>query len=436
MLIATGAAMSAADLPAWPFAAAMFTGLLAASFFFSGTETAFFSLQDRDRKRYAEGETATDHRIDAMLSKKTGLITTILMGNEFVNVTFSSLAAGIVAVLVPAYPWVNVLIVPPILVLFSEITPKIIAFRYNRAWAELAVWPLTLVYWVFAPLRLAFTAVVHLIARLFGVTDDVAPSEMREEEFLVRIEQATEQGIVKQDERDFIASVFELDDVPVARLMTPRPDIFSLPLDTSWRDLLAGCQESGYSRVPIWEENPDNVVGVLLVKDLLRHRRHPITDPDALRGLLVPPVFVPATRSAAEMMRDMIRRRIHMAFVVDEHGTIIGLISLDDLIVELVGELGDEDEDEGAPEAIEVTEGVFTVDGSVDIDDFADETNLELPEGDYHTVGGFVFHTLGRVPEPGDVCEIEGHVIEVLEMDGRRVARIRVRRVEPAAGVG
>lgn len=431
---ANAEAMDPADLPPLPVALMVFGALLSLSFFFSGTETAFFSLQDRDRRRYAEGETLTDRRIDALLEKRTGLITTILMGNEFVNVTFSSFSAALVALLFPGYPWVNVFIAVPVLVLFSEITPKIIAYRFNRSWAAIAVWPITAIYWIFIPLRLGFTLIVTGLSRLFGVTEDQGPAEIREEEFLVRVEQAAERGVVGGDEHAFIQAVFELDDVAVSRLMTPRPDMFSLALDTPWPALLAACQEAGYSRVPVYEDDPDNVVGVLLVKDLLRHRRRPLSSPEALRKLLVPPVFVPGTRSASEMMRDMIRRRIHMAFVVDEHGTIIGLVSLDDLIVELVGELGDEDDD-STSHSIEQHDGSIAVDGALDIDDFREETNITIPEGEYHTVGGFVFHTLGRIPEPGDTCDGDGHRFEVTEMDGRRVSRVRVRPV-PAGEAG
>lgn len=432
--LANAEAMDPADLPPLPVALMVFGALLALSFFFSGTETAFFSLQDRDRRRYAEGETLTDRRIDALLEKRTGLITTILMGNEFVNVTFSSFSAALVALLFPEYPWVNVFIAVPVLVLFSEITPKIIAYRFNRSWAAIAVWPITAIYWILIPLRLGFTLIVTALSRLFGVTEAHGPAEIREEEFLVRVEQAAERGVVGGDEHAFIQAVFELDDVAVSRLMTPRPDMFSLALDTPWTALLAACQEAGYSRVPVYEDDPDNVVGVLLVKDLLRHRRRPLTSPEALRGLLVPPVFVPGTRSASEMMRDMIRRRIHMAFVVDEHGTIIGLVSLDDLIVELVGELGDEDDD-STSHSIEQHDGSIAVDGALDIDDFREETDITIPEGEYHTVGGFVFHTLGRIPEPGDTCDADGHRFEVTEMDGRRVSRVRVRPV-PAGEAG
>lgn len=427
--------VDAGDLPPLSTFIPIFAALFATSFFFSGTETAFFSLQDRDRRHYAEAETATERRVHGLLEHKTGLITTILMGNELANVGVATLSAALLALLFPRLPWLNLVVIPPLLVLLSEITPKIIAYRHNRTWAEYVVWPVTAIYLLLTPLRLLVVGFVSLLARLFGVNGEPEEAMLHEEEFLVRVGQAAEQGVVEQDEQAFIAAVFELDDVPVSRLMTPRPDIFSLPLDMPWAELLSACQEAGYSRVPIWEGNPDNVVGVLLIRDLLRHRRGRPPTPDALRAMLIAPVFVPLTRQASEMMREMIRRRIHMAFVVDEHGTITGLVSLDDLIVELVGELGDEDDDtDGVP--IEHTEGVLTVDGAVDIDDFAEQTGVTIPEGEYHTIGGYVFHTLGRIPVAGDAVVNDGHRYEVLEMDGRRVSRVRVRPVAEAPEAG
>jgi CBS domain containing-hemolysin-like protein len=223
-----------------------------------------------------------------------------------------------------------------------------------------------------------------------------------------------------------IEAVFELDDVPVNRLMTPRPDIFSLPIDLPWDELLAQCHDARYSRVPIWEDDPDNILGVLLIKDLLRYRRHK-PDLTALRKLLLSPVWVPGTKPASEMMREMITRRLHIAFVADEHGSLVGLISLDDLIVELVGELGEEDDDETADVDVEGN-GTVTANGGVDIEDFVDSTGIEVPEGDYHTLGGFVFHTLGRVPRTGDAFDANGARYEVLQMDGRRVSLVRIHR--------
>jgi putative hemolysin len=408
--------------------AAMFVGLFAASFFFSGSETAFFSLQERERRRIEEGDSLTDQRIHSMLQRRTSLITTILVGNETANVLISATAAGLFAVFAPDKPWLTVLVVTPALVLLSEITPKVLAYRYNVWWASLAVWPLTALYFAVTPVRWVIDALVKLIAWALHTPLSEKNAQLGAAEFLVLVEQSTHQGVVHADARDIIEAVFELDDVPVSRVMTPRPDIFSLSIDTPWPRLVAACQEARYSRVPVWEDHPDNIIGVLLTKDLLRHRRQPPSSKDALRELLVPPMFVPATRAVSEMMREMITRRVHIGFVADEHGTLMGIVSLDDLIVELVGEIGDNDDAPPPPE-IEVSERGWVVQGWLDVDDFAEHTEVSLPSGGWHTVAGFVFHTLGRIPREGDAFDADNHRFTVQKMDGRRVAVVRVEPV-------
>ncbi len=421
---AVGAASPLEALGGWTGVTLVFAALFTLSFFFSGSETAFFSLQDLDRRRISEGETSLDRRAHALLQRRPALITTLLMGNETVNIAISTTAAGIVATLFPGRPWVTVAVVTPLLVLLSEITPKVLAFRYARDWARYAAWPLTLVSVALALPRMIVVAIVAGLARLFGVTSDPQQAGIKEEEFLVLVGRGAEEGVVGASERDIIEAVFELDDLPVSRLMTPKPDIFSLPLSTPWEDLLAACQDTRFSRVPIWEDSDDDIIGVLLVKDLLRYRRRPIRDPEQLRALLLEPVYVPGTKPADEMMRE--------AFVMDEHGTLTGLLSLDDLIIELVGEIADEDDDEDEDEDLMVTPEGLRVHAGMDLDDFEEDAGIAVPEGEYNTVAGFVLHVLGRLPEVGDTFVHEGWRFEVAEMDHRRVVRVLVRPEEPA----
>ena len=162
----------------------------------------------------------------------------------------------------------------------------------------------------------------------------------------------------------------------------------------------------------------------LLVKDLLRHRKHPPAGPRQLRSLLLPPTFVPATKSADDMMREFLERRLHMAFVVDEHGTLVGLITLDDLLDEL---LGDELEDsEEISEIRNIRPNAITVRAAMDIEDFEEETGIHIPDGDWHTLGGFVFHELGRLPAQGDTVTWEGYRFVVSAMEGRRIETLEV----------
>lgn len=407
----------------------LFVALFVLSFLFSGTETAFFSLQEIDRRRIAEGTSPTHRLIHAVLQRRVGLITSILMVNETVNVGISVTAAGLFAAVAPGHPWLTVVLVTPSLLLFSEITPKVIAWRFNRSWVDIAIWPFTAVYVVLTPLRVVVSALVNGMARAFGVHGAHEHIAMAEHEFMAIVEASAEGGAMNEDERELIEAVFDLDDMAVSRLMTPAPDIFSLPADVSWSALLAACQEARFSRVPIYDKSRDDIVGVLLVKDLLKFRRRPFTRPDELRALLIPPAFVPATKPAHDMMREMLKRRIHIAFVVDDHGTLMGLVSLDDLIIELVGEIGDELDDGSEEEDIVRMDGVLHVKASVDLEDLSEETGILLPDGEYQTVGGYVFHVLGHIPRVGDVVDEAGHRFTVAAAEGRRATLLHIRPI-------
>lgn len=406
--------------------------LFALSFFFSGSETSMFSLQKLDRiDLAAQGRAGS--LVDSLIRRgRRPLLSTILIGNETVNVALTAVAAAIAAAAFPDWPGINILILTPLLVLISEITPKIIAFRYPRRWATLAVWPLTAFYFTVWPVRVGFNLVISGLARIFGAHDEHDDDGLEEQELMVIMERGTAAGAVDQVERDIIEAVFEFDDLTVDRVMTPRPDILSLPLDTPWTDLVARCEQTQFSRIPLYQGKPEDIVGVLLVKDLLRHKLAPPEGPRQLRSLLLPPTFVPATKSADDMLEELLKRRLHMAFVVDEHGTLVGLITLDDLLDELLGDELDDSSEES--EISRIRPDTLTVRAAIDVDDFAEETGIELPEGDWNTVGGFVFHELGRLPRQGDRVAFEDYTFVVAHMDGRRIVELEVQGARKGVG--
>jgi len=224
--------------------------------------------------------------------------------------------------------------------------------------------------------------------------------------------------------------VFEFGDLSVHRLMTPRPDIASVRLGTPWPDLLAELRDIQASRVPVWRDQPDNFQGVLVVKKLLPYLERvqsggaPPTVSE-LRSLLLPCRYVPTTKRAEDMLREFRTERFHMAIVVDEHGNIVGLVTLDDLLGELVGELLDE-HDDADPEVTAVDHDLFTVRASMDVADFADRFGVTLPEGEFTTVGGFILAELGELPDEGAEVVWGGLRFVVSEVADRRVTELAV----------
>ena len=262
-------------------------------------------------------------------------------------------------------------------------------------------------------------------SRPLGISAAPLHEGIQEEQLRTLIDQGRETGVIQPMEQEIIHRVFEFGDLPVSRLMTPRPDIFSLSLVTPWAELLQEIKAARYSRVPIWQGNPDNIVGVLLVKDLLRHRDNPPSHARQLLKLLHPAMFVPPSKRAQDLLQEFRAKNNHMAVVVDEHGSITGLITLDDLLGELVGEVLDES-DVDEKEATELQGSMWTVKASIDIDDFDARFDFTLPEGDYTTLGGFVFHQLGAAPKKGDEVEFGGARFLVSGVDGRRITEVTV----------
>ncbi len=425
---------AAAPVPVLPAAVGSLV-LLGLSAFFSGSETALFSLQPVDRAAL-RGDGGTTP-VDRLLEAPRRTLATLLIGNEVVNLVLSTLTAGLLLALFPDLPWLNVVVLTPLLLLLGEVTPKVLALRLNRPWAAAVARPLLAFSWLVTPVRAVLTRLADFAVRLTGGTEASRKAAMREAQLRALIDQGRADGSLQAMEQDILHKVFEFGELTVGRLMTPRPDVFSLALTTPWEELLPAVREAGYSRVPVWRANPDDVVGILLVKrllPLLRRAREEGLRPSAalLRRLLLPAHFVPTSKRAEDMLAEFRSERFHMAIVVDEHGSVVGVITLDDILGELVGELLDENDDE-EPEVTEVREGTWTVRAHMDVSDFAERFGVALPEGDYTTVGGFVLARLGEVPDKGTEFTWNGLRFLVSGVEGHRITELCVAREEAGA---
>ncbi len=396
---------------------------LGVSFLASGSEAAVASLDRADRKRLAA--MPRGGRAVALLDMK-GLDTSLILS----EVT-TSLAVSIVAieVLQAWIPFVAAVPVAALLVAFTRATAQALGAALRLWWMRRVRVPLAALHYALWPVRRPLCAITDAMTATPNREDDQV---RREAEFLALVEQGRAFGAVDQRERDLVEAVFEFGDFTVGRLMTPRPEIFAVPMDVPWPDLLAQTKEAKYSRVPVYGSRTDDVVGVLMVKDLLpfRHQDGPQGGLKALRAALIPPRFVPHNKPASAMLREFLAHHEHMAFVVDEHGTMVGLITLDDLLGELVGEMLDHDD---LPEEDSVSvdrEGWFRAKGWLDLDDFFEETGIRIAREGYHTLGGFVFHHLGRLPVKGDFVAVGRFRYVVVETDGRRIIEVQVEPLD------
>ena len=412
--------------------------LLIVCAFFNLAEVSLFALQKSDREalRNLKGGAL----VLALVKEPRALLASLLIGVEVANIALGAVSAELARELVPSAPWLNVVLVAPLVILVGDILPKALGIHFARGGALLVARPLVVWNIAIAPFRWVVDVLSALILRPFGAAHVPVEASLREEHLRVLVDRGLLAGALQPIEQQIIHRVFDFGDLPVSRLMTPRPDVFSLPVTTPWNELLTSVREQRYSRVPMWQGSPDNILGVLLTKDLLRLRGHG-PSPRQIQRLLRPAFFVPPSKPAQDLLREFRARKQHLALVVDEHGTCIGLVTLDDLLRELVGETPDES-DAPNTEIHELTPvgaspARWRVSGAMDVGDFAKRVDVELPEGEWTTVAGFVLDQLGRLPQAGDTVTWEGDDVtlrvEVRGVQARRISEVdvEIRRGAP-----
>jgi magnesium and cobalt exporter, CNNM family len=334
--------------------------------------------------------------------------------------------AGFLALLV-----VTVLVALATIVL-GELVPKAIALAYTERVALLFAGPIELLARILRPIVWLLTGLTRLVTIVLRVPE-AETDKLTAEELMIIVERGGEQGVIEAEEQQMIGAVLELGEQRVHEVMVPRIDIQALPVTASLDEIVALIVNEGHSRIPMYDETIDNVVGILYAKDLLPHLVRGKTP--AVRSILRTPLFVPESISVDDLLHNFQRRRVHIAIVLDEYGGTAGLVTIEDLIEEIVGEIQDEyDVEEPMIESLSDNEA--RVDGRMSVDDLAEHFGVELDGADreqYDTVGGLVYHEIGGVPIPGDRVEVDGLTMTVESTEGRRVGKVMVVRKPPEA---
>jgi magnesium and cobalt exporter, CNNM family len=340
---------------------ALIAALLMGSGFFAGAETALFSLTRVSREALAQRDDPGSRRLRALLAQPRRLIVTLIVGNELINIVASSFSASIVQHVLPSLrqTWqvaVSTAVVVPLLLWFGEMTPKSLAVRIGESWARAVSLPLTLVLWALTPVRVVLSAVAGVVIRLVGGRRQTQDEGLREEEFRALVDVGSEMGELQVAERRLIHNVFEFGDTTVAQVMTPAERVFALPYELPLGKLVDAVAQERYSRVPIYrtvkkrparkgdgEAKAIEFIGILLAKDLVGYASGRL-EGHTLQELLHPPLFVPRTTKCDHLFREFQKRKTHLALVVDEYGRLAGLVTMEDLLEELFGEIADEKE--------------------------------------------------------------------------------------------
>lgn len=404
---------------------------LGVSALLAGAEAAYFSLS-RLGTAYLEPDESPGHALLArVLADPRDLLITLLVGITLVNIAASSLAAQVATGLLgPRGIGIAIPVMVFLIVVFGEVLPMTIAVGVPHRFGLLVVRPVLALQWLLTPIRLVLGAFTQLVSQAAD-GEGAAKAAITEAELRTLVEVGHQEGVVQRKEREMIHGVFELGETTVAEVMVPRTDVFGIDVATPPDRLLPAIRANLHHRVPVFEGSLDYVLGILQVKDLLPYYGGLPPDFD-LRAHLAPPYFVPQSKRADVLLREFKAKKLRTAIVVDEYGGTAGLVTLEDLLEEVVGEIRDEFEAEERL-AQPVDERTWRVTAKMAIGDFNAVTGLSVPDEHFDTVGGWVLDLFGRVPHRGESVEADGIRVTVETMHRNRVLQVLVRLPTPTA---
>ena len=420
--------------------------LLLGNGFFSGSEIAIITARRSRIEVLIEEGSRAARRVKALQDQMDQFLATVQIGVTVMG-TLAGVLGGVLAarhiepelVARGLSPWVPAAVLASGVVgvgisyvglVFGELVPKAIALRYTETFALLVSGPFVLLArasrWIVAFL----TASTRLVLRLLGIRVSGPRSFVSEEEIKHLAKKGRREGVLDQTEVEIIHGVFDLADTPVRKVMVPRPKIFGIDVETPASDVGRLIVESGFSRIPVYEDSIDSVLGLVYAKDVLRvlERREPVV----VRQLVHPVPFVPETKKVGSLLKEVQRRRTHMAVVVDEHGSVSGLVTLEDILEEIVGEIHDEYDGEERP-VEQLRDGSLVVEGTVPASELREDYGVPLPEStEFETVAGFMLDRLGSVAKGGEVVRVGEWRLTVVDVEGNRVSKVKVERSEAA----
>lgn len=405
--------------------------ILLLSAFFSGSETALMSL-DRYRLRHLERSHPVATKVRAVVSHPEKVLGTILTGNVFVNTAGSALITYAVTLLVTAENaraqavTAATLLLTALILVFGEMVPKSFAARHPETWSFFVIRPISFLIRLLGPAVRLLAFIAETSLRLVGERSGPLRSHVSLEEIRAILYSGTDPEGERGSRREMMLNVIELSERRVGEVMVSRMELVAVPIEASLDDVVQLIQKHRFSRMPVYRDRLDNIVGLIYAKDVMTYWGERV--PFRLEQVLRKPYFVPDTAKVEQALEQMQQHRMHMAMVVDEHGGVEGIVTIEDLLEEIVGELMDEGE-EDAPEVRALADGSYSLDGAASVKLLNEQLGLELPEtADYNTIAGFILERLGRIPSVGEEVSVGGIVFSVERVVNRRVMRVRARR--------
>jgi putative hemolysin len=398
-----------------------------ASAFFSSAETAFIGFPKTRLRHLVESGVHGANRVEKIMERPEKFLATILLCNNLVNVAAASLGTALAVTIWKGELGILIatIVVTIILLIFAEVTPKTVALRHSERMALIYVYPLQVISIVFSPIA---SALSWLGMKIAGGRGNMPQTLVSEEEIRSMITVGRDEGTVEESEAELLHKVFVFGDRTVRTVMTPRPEVIWIEVGTKLIDFLGIYADHPHTRFPVYREGVDNVIGVLSIKDVLMAQAQGSLDKkDVIDELIRPVIFVPETKRIAQLFAEMQSSGYNMVMVVDEYGVITGIVTMEQLVGEIVGEMGDElvkvDKDFEM-----IDEKTIQIDGGMRLEEANQELGLELPVGEYDTVAGFMLNLLGHIPREGEQIKYGGLKIAVTQMREQRIEKILVTK--------
>jgi CBS domain containing-hemolysin-like protein len=405
-------------------------GLIGLSAFFSSSEIAMFSLPAHRVEALVKDGVPAAEILKELKEDPHRLLVTILVGNNLVNIAMSSIATGLFAVYLSQGQAVvaATLGITAIVLLFGESAPKSYAVENTESWALRIARPLRASEMVLLPLIVFFDYLTRLVNKVTGGRSAIESSYVTREEIEDIIETGEREGVLAEEEREMLQRTLRFNNTIAKEVMTPRLDMKAISKENTVDEAIQQCIQSGHARVPVYEGGLDNVIGIVHLRDLIRDRDYCGKREQTIGDVIEPTLHVPESKNVDELLTEMRRERLHMVIVIDEFGTTEGLVTMEDLVEEIIGEILDG----GEEEPIElVDDDEILVKGEVNIEEVNGALGVELPEGEeFETIAGFIFNRAGRLVEQGERIEGDSVEIAVEQVENTRIKEARIYHLE------
>ena len=437
----------------WPadliFELVLLLFLILVNAFFAMSEIAIISLSDTKLKKMAEDGHSGAKKVLKLVESPSAFLSTIQIGVTLAGFLTSASAAdnfseplALWAVNTFSLPQgalgamenVALIVVTVIMSYFSlvlgELAPKRIAMQKSESIAFKVVGFLLFVKKIMIPFIKVLSVSTNAVVRLLGFDPNASEETVTEEEILMLVDAGEEKGVIEESQKEMINNIFEFDDIVAADVMTHRTDIVAVETSDNFSDVLEKTLEAGYSRIPVYEEDLDDIKGIIYVKDLLQFVGKKIPSTIKIADLMREAIFVPESKRCGDLFNEMTEKHLQMVFVCDEYGGISGIVTIEDLLESIVGNMQDEYDNE-EEEIEQLNDTTFDIDGTTDIEELEELLGITFPEGEYDTIGGFIMSELGRIPAEDEHPEIEYENcrFRVDEVDERRIERITVEKL-------